>query len=97
MLDHAAIVDKHVRMANQIAAFFRSYPHDEAVVGIHDHLRKFWTRRMKAMVDDHHHAGGTGVDPLVVEALAWKPPAASPIRKEIAGPGEVGEMKSDAG
>ncbi len=30
-------------MANQIAAFFRSYPEEEAVAGIHDHIRSFWS------------------------------------------------------
>ena len=97
MLDHAGIVEKHVRMANQIAGFFRSYPHDQAVAGIHDHLKKFWTRRMLGMVHDHREAGGAGIDPLVAEALIWTPPVQSPIHKETGGPREVGQMASDAG
>ena len=39
--------EKLVRMANQIAAFFRSYPQDEAVAGIHKHVTAFWTPRMR--------------------------------------------------
>jgi hypothetical protein len=34
--------DKMVHMANQIALFFASYPHDEAVAGVADHINKFW-------------------------------------------------------
>ncbi len=34
-------------MANQIAAFFRSYPDEEAVAGIHDHIRSFWSPAMR--------------------------------------------------
>ena len=36
--------------ANQIATFFASYPHDEAVAGIEDHLRKFWEPRMRNQI-----------------------------------------------
>ncbi len=38
--------DKLLRMANQIASFFRSYPDDEAVAGIHKHIEAFWTPKM---------------------------------------------------
>ncbi len=34
--------------ANQIALYFAAYPHDEAVAGIADHIRKFWDPRMRA-------------------------------------------------
>ena len=92
-----ALAAKHVRMANQIAAFFRAYPHDEAVAGVRDHLASFWTRKMRALVTDHHAAGGRDLDPLVVAALDRPPSAESPIRRETAGPGELGAMASDAG
>ena len=36
-----------VRMANQIALFFAPNPEDEAVDGVADHLRKFWTPAMR--------------------------------------------------
>ena len=57
-------------MANQIAAFFRSYPHDTAVEGIAGHIRQFWERRMRDQLYAHVEAGGEGLDPLVIEAVA---------------------------
>lgn len=96
--DHAEkLVEKHVRMANQIAAFFRSYPEDEAAAGIRDHIVSFWTPNMRKIVLDHQDAGGEGLDPLVVTALGTVPRGRSPIRRETAGPETVGEMASDAG
>ncbi len=57
-----------VRMANQIAAFFKSYPHDEAVAGVTGHIKDFWEPRMKKALAAHVAAGGTGLEPLVLEA-----------------------------
>ena len=37
-----------IRMANQIAANFHPYPHDEAVAAVADHIRAFWDPRMRA-------------------------------------------------
>ena len=62
--------DKLVHMANQIAQFFASYPHDEAVAGIADHIEKFWERRLRQQLDGHIAAGGAGLRPLVIEAAA---------------------------
>ena len=39
--------DKLVRMANQIACFFQSYPDDEAMAGIQKHIVAFWTPKMR--------------------------------------------------
>ena len=40
--------DKTARMANQIAGFFASKPHEEAVAGVAEHINKFWEPRMRA-------------------------------------------------
>ncbi len=40
--------EKLIRMANQIASFFRSYPDDEAMAGIAKHLESFGRRRCDA-------------------------------------------------
>ena len=61
--------DKLVRMANQIGQFFQSQPHDEAVAGIADHLRSFWTPKMRRQIAEHAAAGGAGLDPLTLEAV----------------------------
>ena len=37
---------KLVYMANQIGDFYNSYPHDQAVKGISEHIKKFWDPRM---------------------------------------------------
>lgn len=37
-----------IRMANQIASFFKAYPHDEAVKETAEHIKKFWEPRMRA-------------------------------------------------
>jgi formate dehydrogenase subunit delta len=62
-------VTTQVRMANDIAAQFRHLPHDDAVAGIADHLRRFWDPRMRAQLTTHVGAGGEGLDPLVAEAI----------------------------
>jgi formate dehydrogenase subunit delta len=57
-----------VHMANQIAQFFASYPHEEAVAGVADHLKKFWEKRMRQQLHDYVAHGGSGLNPLVLEA-----------------------------
>jgi formate dehydrogenase subunit delta len=90
-------IEKLVRMANQIASFFRSYPEDQAVRGIHDHLVAFWTPNMRAALLAHVNQGCQGLDSLVTKALLTFPDGKNPIEKEIAGPEQVGELGSDAG
>ncbi len=69
MSSAASPEDKLVRMANQIGLFFKSQPRDEAVAGIEDHLRSFWTPKMRRQIADHAAAGGAGLDPLTLEAV----------------------------
>ena len=84
-------------MANQIAAFFRSYPQEEAVAGVHDHLRAFWSPAMRRDLAARAEAGA-GLDSLVVAALQALTTGQSPVRREAQGPAEVGEIgASDAG
>ena len=92
-----APLDKLTMMANQIAQFFRSYPHDEAVAGIASHIEAFWTPKMRKTFQD-----GMGdvidLDPLVLEALSPEVEARDPAEKADAGPGKVGELGAvDAG
>lgn len=62
--------EKMIRMANQIATFFHSKPHDEAVTGVANHISDFWDPRMRAQLFAHIEAGGEGLDPLVLEAAS---------------------------
>lgn len=58
-----------VRMANQIADFFNSYPHDHAVEGVARHVQDFWDPRMKADIKSAMAAGDIGLKPLAREGL----------------------------
>ena len=58
-----------VHMANQIALFFASYPHEEAVAGVADHLKRFWERRMRQQILQYAAQGDGGLNELVLEAL----------------------------
>jgi formate dehydrogenase subunit delta len=64
-----ATIDRLVYMANQIARFHGPQPHDAAVAGVAEHIRKFWDPRMKAMIAAHVAAGGAGLEPRALEAL----------------------------
>ncbi|MBM6595686.1 formate dehydrogenase subunit delta [Microvirga pudoricolor] len=75
--------DKLIRMANQIAAFFRSYPEDQAMAGIRDHMVAFWTPGMRRQILAHANLEGPGLDPLVAKALRTFQVAESPIEKGI--------------
>jgi formate dehydrogenase subunit delta len=89
--------DKLARMANQIASFFRSYPEDQAITGIHDHLVAFWTPAMRLALLEVTRRESHGLDPLVAKAMLTFQAGKSPIEKEVAGPEMVGELGSDAG
>jgi formate dehydrogenase subunit delta len=61
-----------IEMANRIGEFFESMPnHDEALLGIADHVRRFWEPRMRrtilATLDDP--ARCEPMLPIVREAL----------------------------
>ncbi|MGO4573807.1 formate dehydrogenase subunit delta [Microvirga sp. 2TAF3] len=80
-------IEKLIRMANQIAEFFRSYPEEQAATGIHDHLVAFWTPHMRDAILIYANQGGDKLDPLVVKALQTFRTGESPIGKQVAGPG----------
>ncbi|GEM_PF-351942 len=68
--------EKIVRMANQIADFFASYPPAEAEAGIAGHINSFWEPRMRRQLFDHLAEGGEGLRDVVVRAAEQirKPP-----------------------
>ncbi|GEP00862.1 formate dehydrogenase subunit delta [Methylobacterium haplocladii] len=89
--------EKLVRMANQIASFFRTYPEDEAVAGIHHHLHAFWAPKMIRALTAHAAGAGDKIDPLVIKALEEEPTTESPVRPATRDPQLAGEGASDAG
>ncbi len=60
--------EKLVRMANQMADFFRSYPEEEAVTQTESHLTKFWDPRMKRDLKLLVEAGGEGLSATALAA-----------------------------
>ena len=89
-------IEKLVRMANQIADFFGPYPDAEATAGIETHLRSFWTPAMRKDLLDFAEAGGQGLRPRVVVAIARFRAGPSPLDKAVAGQKEA-QAASDAG
>jgi formate dehydrogenase subunit delta len=57
-----------VRMANQIAAFFKTQPKIDQAQAVADHISDFWEPRMKAQLVAFVTDGGAGLDDLVVKA-----------------------------
>ena len=60
--------DRIARMANDIAKFMESKPHDEGLAGLASHINDFWEPRMRKQLFDVIDAGGAGLRPLVLEA-----------------------------
>ncbi len=61
--------EKLVRMANQIAGFFRTQPRDAAVAAAADHMKSFWNPVMRRQIYVHLDAGGDGLSELARAAV----------------------------
>lgn len=87
--------DKLVRMANQIAIFFRSYSEEEGIAGVHEHIVAFWSPAMLRDLRARADRSLDDLDPLVAAAVRRMGHASSPTAREAAGPAEVGAMGAD--
>lgn len=93
--------DKIVRMANQIATFFQSKPHDLGVAGVAEHINKFWDPLMRKYFFEMIDAGREGFLPLVLEASKTvrrpgEPVSAEQSEQANAGvPGDKGEASGE--
>ena len=56
------------RMANEIAKFMESKPHDEGLELLASHINDFWEPRMRRQLFEKIDAGGEELRPLVMEA-----------------------------
>jgi formate dehydrogenase subunit delta len=90
-------MQKMVRMANDIANFFRTYSDEEAAKGVHEHIRAFWTPKMREEFLAYAASDGAGIQPRVLLAIARLRTPPSVIHKAVAGPDELGQATSDAG
>ena len=72
-MSHDAPFDPHAKliyMANQIARFMESKPHDEGLAELAAHINDFWEPRMRRHLFEVLDSGGAGLRPLVMEAAA---------------------------
>jgi formate dehydrogenase subunit delta len=77
------------QMANDIGNFFRAQgSRDEAIAGIANHLRSYWTRRMKDDLRDFSDQGGD-IDELPRAALYLLSEQPNSIPKQTPG-GDAG-------
>jgi formate dehydrogenase subunit delta len=60
---------KMVHDANQIALFWASYPHEEAVTGVVTHIKRYWVPRMRNQIKQYVAQGGAGLHELALEAV----------------------------
>ena len=60
--------DKIARMANDIAKFMESKPHQEGVSLLASPITDFWEPRMRRQLFAVLDAGGEGLRPLVIDA-----------------------------
>jgi formate dehydrogenase subunit delta len=59
-----------VQMANDIGNFFRAQPNrNDAIAGIENHIKSFWTRRMREKLLAELEHGDAGLDELPREAV----------------------------
>jgi formate dehydrogenase subunit delta len=61
---------KLVRMANQIGDYFRTLPDDQATAGTADHLKRYWTPKMRREIVAFAQSGGSGLNPIAARAIA---------------------------
>ena len=58
-----------IHMANDIGNFFRAQPRRDAIAGIANHIRSFWSPSMRAKLLAELEQGVEGLDELPREAL----------------------------
>ncbi|MBN2759330.1 MAG: formate dehydrogenase subunit delta [Rhodobacteraceae bacterium] len=63
--------EKLVRMANQIATFFKTQPKEDAPARVAAHINDYWEPRMRAQLRDYVDQGGEGLDRAVMDARAF--------------------------
>ena len=85
-----------VRMANQIADFFRPYSKAEAIDGIGKHIHLFWDPRMRNELKAHLDKGGADLSPLFIEAAQdyYKGPKSPASRPNV---GQLNAGQAPAG
>lgn len=90
-------IETLVRMANQVADFHQPYSYEQAVAGVHTHLKKFWTPVMLRDLAAHIASGKANVRPAVAAAFEIFGKANKESAARAADPKELHEIRDDAG
>lgn len=61
--------EKMVRMANQIATFFKTQPSEDASARVAAHIADYWEPRMREQLQTYVEQDGSGLDEIVVRAV----------------------------
>jgi formate dehydrogenase subunit delta len=80
---HSQETGEHlVAMANDIGDYFRIQGRDEAIAGIANHIKRYWTPRMRQKLNAYLAQGHGGLDELPRAAVdrlnAQAPPGGNP-------------------
>lgn len=62
-------IERLVKMANEIAAFYVADSPADAPKNIAAHLQRFWEPRMRKAIIEHNNAGGAGMENAVRQAV----------------------------
>ena len=82
--------DHLIQMANDIGNFFRAQPkREEAIAGIANHIRNFWTPRMREKLLARFKQGDAALDDLPREAVRMLAEHTAPLSPEPPG-GDAG-------
>ena len=84
---------KLVDMANQMADYFRSLPPEEGLTGAADHIKKFWTPKMRTRIIHHLDSGAPGLEPFAAKAVGLLR-AGQANRAELKGEHGIGESEA---
>ena len=63
-------LERLIYMVNQIARNLATQAQDDPEIAVADHVAAFWDPRMRSMIDAHWAAGGMGLDPIALAAIA---------------------------
>jgi len=64
-------IERLIKMANEISAFFEAEPdREQAVQGVAGHIRRFWEPRMRRQIIEHYQRGAAGLAEVAREAIA---------------------------
>ncbi len=64
-----------VRMANQMAAYFKSYGAEEGPKELAAHISSFWAPTIRSEFFKYVAEGGKGLEPMVIDAASFVRPA----------------------